>query len=113
MGSSATSRFAGHPAKRLVRVVDHVRVQAVETFIGEDDRARALLDAVMLVREQRKSLEQNFRRYFGDIASRGNIAATCHLGDLVGYAPWPDEVVRVLRIHDRAAVTQLACRQQL
>ena len=33
----------------------------------------------------------------GDIASRGDIAATFHLGDLVGYAPWPDEVVRLLR----------------
>ena len=33
----------------------------------------------------------------GDIASRGGIAATYHLGDLVGYAPWPDEVVRRLR----------------
>src|SRR5688500_6373373 len=33
----------------------------------------------------------------GDIPSRGNLAATYHLGDLVGYAPWPDEVVRLLR----------------
>ena len=33
----------------------------------------------------------------GEIASRDGIAATYHLGDLVGYAPWPDEVVRLLR----------------
>jgi predicted phosphodiesterase len=33
----------------------------------------------------------------GDIASRRDVAATYHLGDLVGYAPWPDEVVRLLR----------------
>lgn len=33
----------------------------------------------------------------GDIASRPDVAATYHLGDLVGYAPWPDEVVRLLR----------------
>lgn len=28
-----------------------------------------------------------------DIASRTDVGATFHLGDLVGYAPWPDEVV--------------------
>ena len=28
-----------------------------------------------------------------DIASRADVGATYHLGDLVGYAPWPDEVV--------------------
>jgi predicted phosphodiesterase len=28
-----------------------------------------------------------------DIARRGDSDATYHLGDLVGYAPWPDEVV--------------------
>lgn len=31
-----------------------------------------------------------------DIASRGDIDATFHLGDLVGYAPWPNETVRRL-----------------
>jgi putative phosphoesterase len=28
-----------------------------------------------------------------DIAQRPAVDATCHLGDLVGYAPWPDDVV--------------------
>jgi len=32
-----------------------------------------------------------------DIAGRSDIAATWHLGDLVGYAPWPDETVDLLR----------------
>jgi predicted phosphodiesterase len=32
-----------------------------------------------------------------DIASREDVAATYHLGDLVGYAPWPDETVALLR----------------
>jgi predicted phosphodiesterase len=32
-----------------------------------------------------------------DIARRPDVAATYHLGDLVGYAPWPDETVAVLR----------------
>lgn len=32
-----------------------------------------------------------------DIAARPGSAATYHLGDLVGYAPWPDEVVATLR----------------
>jgi predicted phosphodiesterase len=32
-----------------------------------------------------------------DIAGRPNIDATYHLGDLVGYAPWPDKTVDMLR----------------
>lgn len=31
------------------------------------------------------------------IAGQSGVAATYHLGDLVGYAPWPDETVRLLR----------------
>ncbi|HUF50735.1 MAG TPA: metallophosphoesterase family protein [Longimicrobiales bacterium] len=32
-----------------------------------------------------------------DLDARPDVDATYHLGDLVGYAPWPDEVVAVLR----------------
>ena len=32
-----------------------------------------------------------------DIASRPDVEATYHLGDLVGYAPWPNEVVGALQ----------------
>ena len=32
-----------------------------------------------------------------DIAARSDIDATYHLGDLVGYAPWPNETVELLR----------------
>jgi predicted phosphodiesterase len=32
-----------------------------------------------------------------DIAARPGVDATYHLGDLVGYAPWPNEVVAALR----------------
>ncbi|MEP6691607.1 MAG: metallophosphoesterase, partial [Gemmatimonadaceae bacterium] len=32
-----------------------------------------------------------------DIAAVPDVAATYHLGDLVGYAPWPNEVVARLR----------------
>lgn len=32
-----------------------------------------------------------------DISGRGDVDATCHLGDLVGYAPWPNETVALLR----------------
>lgn len=32
-----------------------------------------------------------------DIEARHDIAATYHLGDLVGYAPWPNETVALLR----------------
>lgn len=32
-----------------------------------------------------------------DIAARSDIGATYHLGDLVGYAPWPNEVIATLR----------------
>ena len=34
-----------------------------------------------------------------DIAASGDIDATYHLGDLVGYAPWPDETVALLAEH--------------
>ncbi|BBL80935.1 phosphoesterase [Rubrobacter xylanophilus] len=32
-----------------------------------------------------------------DIDAREDVAATYHLGDLVGYAPWPNEVVALIR----------------
>ena len=32
-----------------------------------------------------------------DIEARPNVGAVYHLGDLVGYAPWPDEVVALLK----------------
>jgi predicted phosphodiesterase len=32
-----------------------------------------------------------------DIAARPEVGATYHLGDLVGYAPWPNEVIASLR----------------
>lgn len=32
-----------------------------------------------------------------DIDGRGDVGAVYHLGDLVGYAPWPDETVALLR----------------
>jgi predicted phosphodiesterase len=32
-----------------------------------------------------------------DLAAREDLTATYHLGDLVGYAPWPDETVELLR----------------
>jgi predicted phosphodiesterase len=32
-----------------------------------------------------------------DIAAQPDIAATYHLGDLVGYAPWPNETVSLIR----------------
>jgi predicted phosphodiesterase len=37
---------------------------------------------------------------FADLDARSDVDATYHLGDLVGYAPWPDEVVQLL--NDRA-----------
>lgn len=33
----------------------------------------------------------------GDIAARPDVDAVYHLGDLVGYAPWPNETVALLR----------------
>jgi predicted phosphodiesterase len=32
-----------------------------------------------------------------DIVQRGDTDATYHLGDLVGYAPWPNEPVQLLQ----------------
>jgi predicted phosphodiesterase len=37
------------------------------------------------------------RAVLADIDGRANIDATYHLGDLTGYAPWPNEVVALLR----------------
>lgn len=34
-----------------------------------------------------------------DVAARPDIDAIYHLGDLVGYGPWPNEVVALLRTH--------------
>ena len=39
-----------------------------------------------------------------DIAGRDGISATYHLGDLVGYAPWPDETVALLRKAEIAGI---------
>ena len=36
------------------------------------------------------------RAVLDDIARRPEVDATYHLGDLVGYAPWPDETVKLL-----------------
>jgi predicted phosphodiesterase len=39
------------------------------------------------------------------IAAQDGIAATYHLGDLVGYAPWPNETIAFLREHGIEGVT--------
>jgi predicted phosphodiesterase len=39
-----------------------------------------------------------------DIETRADIVATYHLGDLVGYAPWPNETVALLRQRGIAGV---------
>jgi len=44
-----------------------------------------------------------------DMAQRG-VDATYHLGDLVGYAPWPNETVELLRQHDIAGLEAPAGR---
>lgn len=54
--------------KALEKMAEELTIEALKAT--RSDRQRALLDAVMLVREQRKSLEQNFRRYFSDIFER-------------------------------------------
>ena len=39
-----------------------------------------------------------------DIAARQDVDATYHLGDLIGYAPWPNEVIASLRTAQIAGV---------
>jgi predicted phosphodiesterase len=39
-----------------------------------------------------------------DIATRSDVGATYHLGDLVGYSPWPNEVVAMLASANVAGV---------
>jgi len=45
------------------------------------------------------------RAVFADIDGRGNIDAIYHLGDLTGYAPWPNEVVGLLRERGIAGIS--------
>ena len=40
------------------------------------------------------------RAVLADIDDRTNIDATYHLGDLTGYAPWPNEVIALLREYE-------------
>lgn len=40
-----------------------------------------------------------------DIGRRGDTSATYHLGDLVGYAPWPNETVSLIRARGIAGVS--------
>lgn len=40
----------------------------------------------------------------GDIAARPGVGATYHLGDLVGYSPWPNEVVEAITVAGIAGV---------
>lgn len=37
------------------------------------------------------------RAVLGDVDQKGDVDAIYHLGDLTGYAPWPDQVVSLLR----------------
>jgi predicted phosphodiesterase len=39
-----------------------------------------------------------------DIDGRADVAATYHLGDLVGYAPWPNETVELIRARGIAGI---------
>jgi predicted phosphodiesterase len=44
------------------------------------------------------------RAVLADIDGRGDIEAVYHLGDLSGYAPWPNEVVDLLREREIAGI---------
>ncbi|MGE0799412.1 MAG: DUF1631 family protein, partial [Lautropia sp.] len=55
-------------AKALEKMADELTGEALKAIGAE--RQRALLDAVMLVREQRHALAQSFRRCFGDVFER-------------------------------------------
>ena len=45
------------------------------------------------------------RAVLGDIDARKDVNAIYHLGDLVGYAPWPNEVVALLRERGIAGIS--------
>ncbi len=61
-------KLSGVISKALEKMAEELTADALKAT--RSDRQRALLDAVMLVREQRSSLEQSFRRYFGDVFER-------------------------------------------
>ena len=53
---------------------------------------------------------------YGHITERADIDAIYHLGDLVGYAPWPNEVVDLITTHGiggRGGQLRLHCRYRL
>lgn len=45
------------------------------------------------------------RSVYADIERRPDVGATYHLGDLVGYAPWPNETVGLIREHETLGVS--------
>lgn len=45
------------------------------------------------------------RAVLADIDQRGDVSAIYHLGDLTGYAPWPNEVVALLRERGIAGIS--------
>jgi predicted phosphodiesterase len=45
-----------------------------------------------------------FQAVCADITHRNDVGAVYHLGDLVGYAPWPNEVVEMIAVAGIAGV---------
>lgn len=93
----------------LDKMADDLTADALKSSKGEHQRA--LLDAVMLVREQRSALEQRFRRYFSDIFER-RLFATGDARDSVAEPLSSDELTLVSEevISDKIDVDRLIQR---
>jgi hypothetical protein len=61
-------RLTNVVAQALTRMSDELTAEALRS--AHSDQQRALLDAVMLVRENRMEIEARFRRSFGDVFER-------------------------------------------
>jgi len=70
---------------------------------GDGDDAALLLMRLALISDIHANLPA-LDAVLADIARRG-VDATYHLGDLVGYAPWPNEVVARLRDANIAGIS--------
>lgn len=98
-------RLAQIVAQALNKMSDELTAEALRSI--RSDQQRALLDAVMLVRENRMEIETRFRRGFSDIFERRLFALNAAEG---GAAPTELSLVPEDVINDRLSVDRLVGR---
>jgi predicted phosphodiesterase len=81
--------------EKLERLALRTRMRDAEASV-EPDASAARPDAVVVLLSDVHGNLPALQSVLLDIDGRGDATAVYHLGDLVGYAPWPNEVVEVL-----------------